>query len=81
MLKGWGGMLLGAGLLGLLIFVVLPWLGRLPGIRPVMAVIETADIDANVYFYTGSEETAVAEIHVRQALTDLKRKTSAPPLP
>lgn len=66
--QGWLKLGLGIGMLFLLIFLVLPWLRQLPGIGPVMAVIEAADLDANHYFYTASEETVQAEIHVRHAL-------------
>ncbi len=69
--SGWGGMLLGLGLLWLLIGVVLPWGQELPGVRPIMAAIKSADIDAGTYWYSQSETTAVAQNYVRNALDHL----------
>lgn len=82
MIKQWCRLALGIGALGLVIFLVLPWLRTLPGIRPVMDVIAEEGIDANVYFYTGSEEVARAERHVRQVLQKVKHvPQSCPPQP
>ncbi|MDY0161921.1 hypothetical protein [Desulfobotulus sp.] len=58
------------GLLGFWILVafILPWLKSLPVIQPVMEIISAADIDANQYFYTQSEETFMAQSYVRDSL-------------
>lgn len=59
-----------AGLLGLWLLAafLLPWLQTLPAIRPVMDIISAADLDANQYFYTQSEETFMAQSYVRDSL-------------
>lgn len=79
MIKQWCRLALGIGVLGLVIFLVLPWVQTLPGIRPVMDVIAEEDIDANVYFYTGSDEVVRAERHVRQVLRNIEHAPQSVP--
>ncbi|TWI67240.1 hypothetical protein LZ24_02774 [Desulfobotulus alkaliphilus] len=48
--------------------LVLPWMQTLPVIRPIMDIIIAADLDANQYFYTQSEETFAAQSHMRSGI-------------
>jgi len=66
--RGWVGLGLGLGLLWLMTYVVLPWGNTLPYIQPIMVAIDEADIDAGAYWYTQSEETAVAQMYVGHAI-------------
>ena len=49
-------------------FVVIPWLQTLGPAREVTEVIERNDIDAGGLFYTDVEETAEAEIFIRNSM-------------
>jgi hypothetical protein len=62
------GMAIGLGLLWAAIYIVLPWGQTLPYIQPIMQAIEESDIDAGAYWYTQSEETALAQMYVRHAI-------------
>ena len=64
---GWCGLVLAFGLLWLLAQVVLPWGQTLPGLQPVMTAIHASEVDVGTYWYSQSEKTAEAEIHVRNA--------------
>ncbi|MCA1742623.1 MAG: hypothetical protein ABR542_03505 [Desulfonatronovibrio sp.] len=63
----------GAFMIWLLIFVALPWAQKLPVIKPIMEVITDADLDANQYFYTQSEETYQAGSRIKFLLEQAKR--------
>jgi hypothetical protein len=67
-LSAWLRLGLGLGVLWLLAYIVLPWASGLPAIRPVMEVLERSGGDATHYFYTQSEETALAQMYVRNVL-------------
>lgn len=67
-LRGWLGLAAGLGLLWVTAYVILPWGNQLPYIQPIMQAIETSDIDAGAYWYTESEETAIAQVFVQHAL-------------
>ncbi len=67
-LPGWLGLAAGLVLIWTLAYVILPWAGRLPLIKPVMQAIEVSDVDAGAYWYTQSEETAIAQMYVRHAV-------------
>ena len=65
---GWCKLILGLGLFWLLAEVILPWGQTLPAIQPTMTAIRDADVDVTTYWYTQSEITAEAEIHVRNTM-------------
>lgn len=67
-LWAWIRLGLGLGLMWLMAYVILPWGQTLPHIRPIMETISAADIDAGAYWYTQSEETARAQMFVRNAI-------------
>lgn len=66
--RGWFGLAMGLALIWIMAYVVLPWGNRLPFIAPIMQAIEVSGIDAGAYWYTQSEETAVAQMYVRHAI-------------
>lgn len=68
--RGWIGLFVGLGLLWMLTYVVLPWSKTLPYIQPVMQAIDASDIDAGAYWYTQSEETAIAQMYVGHAIAN-----------
>jgi len=69
-LRGWFGLAMGLAAIWIMTYVVLPWGNRLPLVAPIMHAIETSNIDAGTYWYTQSEETAVAQMYVRHAIGD-----------
>ena len=68
LLRGWIGLAAGLGLIWAMAYVILPWGQTLPPVRPVMQAIEEAGVDAGAYWYTQSEETADAQMYVRNAV-------------
>ena len=66
--SAWLRLGLGLCVLWLLAYLVLPWASGLPAVRPVMEVLERSGGDATPYFYTQSEETALAQMYVRNTL-------------
>jgi hypothetical protein len=67
-IKAWLLLAIGLGLIWALAFAALP-LGRcLPAVGPVMDAIDRADIDAGAYWYTQSEETARAQMFIKNAI-------------
>jgi hypothetical protein len=69
-LRGWFGLTMGLAAIWVMAYVVLPWGNRLPLIAPIMQAIQVSGIDAGAYWYTQSEETAVAQMYVRHAIGD-----------
>lgn len=67
-LRGWLGLALGVGLIWTAMYVVLPWGKTLPYIKPIMTAIDASDIDTTAYWYTQSEETAIAQMYVRNVI-------------
>jgi hypothetical protein len=68
-LSGWFGLGVGLGVVWILAYVLLPWVASLSPVRPVMEALAQSGADASQYFYTQSEETAVAQMYVRNALS------------
>lgn len=66
--RGWLGLAAGLGIIWVMGYVLLPWSQSLGPIRPIMTIITDADIDAGTYWYTQSEETARAQMYVRNVL-------------
>jgi hypothetical protein len=66
--SGWFRLFAGLGAVWILAYVLLPWVSGLAAVRPVMEVLEEAGGDATAYFYTQSEQTALAQMHVRNVL-------------
>ncbi len=67
-LRGWLSLAVGLGLLWTATYIVLPWGQTLPYIQPIMKAIKESDINAGTYWYTQSEETALAKMYVRHAI-------------
>ncbi|TYT75654.1 hypothetical protein [Desulfobotulus mexicanus] len=67
-LAGIAKLIMGVAGFWIAVALVLPWMQTLPVIRPVMDIIIAADLDANQYFYTQSEETFTAQSHMRSGI-------------
>jgi hypothetical protein len=67
-LRAWLALAFGLSLLWAVTYIVLPWGQTLPYIQPIMQVIKESDINASTYWYTQSEETAMAKMYVRHAI-------------
>jgi hypothetical protein len=67
-MSGWIRLVVGLGLMWSLAYVVLPWGQTLPHIRPIMEAIVESNVDSGTYWYTQSEETAVAQVYVHNAV-------------
>lgn len=68
-----GKLLTGLAMIWMFMFVALPWVKTLPVIKPIMDIIAEADIDANQYFYTQSEETFQAGPHIKFRLEQARK--------
>ena len=66
--RAWLGLAFGLAFIWMMAFVILPWGQTLPHIRPIMDKIAEANIDAGTYWYTQSEETARAQMYVRNTI-------------
>ncbi len=67
-IRGWLRLAAGLAMIWIMAYVVLPWGNKLPFIAPIMQAIEVSGIDAGTYWYTQSEETAVAQMYVGHAI-------------
>ncbi|WP_028573719.1 hypothetical protein [Desulfonatronovibrio hydrogenovorans] len=72
-LSGFGKLLVGMAMIWMVMFVVLPWAKTLPVIKPIMDIITEADLDANQYFYTQSEETYQAGSRIQFRLEQARK--------
>jgi hypothetical protein len=54
-------------LLWLFMFVIAPWVGTFPLVKPLAQFIEDTGIDASALYYTEIDETAEAEMYLRDA--------------
>ncbi|PTN34354.1 hypothetical protein [Desulfonatronum sp. SC1] len=70
-LKGWIKLAAGVALVWVMAYVVLPWGQTLPHIRPVMEAIADSNVDTGTYWYSQCEDTAVAQMHIRNTLRNL----------
>jgi len=68
-----GKFLIGVAMIWMFMFVALPLAKTLPVIKPIMDIITEADIDANQYFYTQSEETFQAGPHIQFRLEQARK--------
>lgn len=66
--RKWLGLAAGLALIWTVAYVILPWGNKLSFIAPIMQAIEVSGIDAGAYWYTQSEETAIAQMYVRHAI-------------
>lgn len=66
--RAWLALAVGLGLIWALAYVVLPLGQALPHIQPIMESIDRANIDVGSYWYTQSEETAQAQLFIRNAI-------------
>jgi hypothetical protein len=67
-LSGWLRLGLGLGVLWVLAYALLPWASGLSPVRPIMEALAESGADPTHYFYTQSEETAQAQMYVRNTL-------------
>lgn len=67
-LRGWFGLSFGLVLVWVMAYVVLPWGQTLPHVRPVMRAIAESNVDTGTYWYSQCENTAVAQMHIRNTL-------------
>jgi len=67
-LSSWLRLGLGLGVVWVLAYVLLPWASGLSPVRPIMEALAESGADATHYFYTQSEETALAQMYVRNTL-------------
>jgi hypothetical protein len=68
-----GKFFIGVAMIWMFMFMVLPWAQTLPVIKPIIDIISEADIDANQYFYTQSEETFQAGSRIRFSLDQARK--------
>lgn len=66
-LRQWAGLMLGVTGLLLFIFVIAPWIQQWGPVNTLHTFVREQGIDATPLFYTESEESSVAEQHLRDA--------------
>ena len=71
--KRWMALVLCALCIYLFMFVIAPRLGKNRWVRPLLTYVEETGIDASALFYTETEESGEAGLHLRESLR-IKRK-------
>ncbi len=56
------------------VFIVAPWIEKLPFVKPLADFIEESGIDASALYYTEIEETSDAELMMRSTMERIKDK-------
>ncbi len=72
--RRWAALLLGVSLILIFMFGIVPWVERLPFVRPLVEFIEESGINVQGLFYTEVEETGDAENYLRNSLRYPPRK-------
>ena len=67
-IKGWVALLIGVLIIIIFLFVIGPWIEKLPGFQPLADFIDERGIEANMYFYTEVEEFSEAEINMNNTM-------------
>jgi len=76
--RAWTRFLVGLALLLGFAFGLLPWLARLPAVRPLTEYVEESGIEATGLFYTEVEESREAEMNMRHSLEYAPVGTDSP---
>ncbi|MEE8434957.1 MAG: hypothetical protein V3S64_09240 [bacterium] len=66
--RRWAAFLFGVLLISVFMFGVLPWLERLPMVKPLVDFIEESGINVQGLFYTEVEEAGLSEVYLRDAM-------------
>ncbi len=66
--RRWARLFLGVLLIWAFMFIVAPWVEKMPSVEPIIRFIEENDIDASALYYTDIEEFSEAEIHMENAM-------------
>jgi hypothetical protein len=67
-IKGWVGLLISVLTIIIFLFVIGPWVEKLPVFQPLADFIDERGIEANMYFYTEVEEFSEAEINMNNTM-------------
>jgi hypothetical protein len=67
-IKGWAGLLMSVLTIIIFLFVIGPWVEKLPVFQPLADFIDERGIEANMYFYTEVEEFSEAEINMNSIM-------------
>lgn len=67
-IKGWVALLISVLTIVIFLFVIGPWIEKLPVFQPLADFIDERGIDANMYFYTEVEEFSDADINMNNTL-------------
>jgi hypothetical protein len=67
-IKGLLGLLISVMIIIIFLFVIGPWIEKLPGFQPLANFIDERGIEANMYFYTEVEEFSEAEINMNNTM-------------
>ena len=67
-IKGWVGLLISVLTIIIFLFVIGPWVEKLPVFQPLADFIDERDIEANMYFYTEVEEFSEAQINMNNTM-------------
>lgn len=72
--RRWAALLFGVSLILVFMFGIVPWVERLPSVRPLVEFIEESGINVQGLFYTEVEETGDAENYMRNTMRYSPRK-------
>ena len=67
-IKGLLGLLISVLVIIIFLFVIGPWVEKLPVFQPLADFIDERGIEANMYFYTEVEEFSEAEINMNNTM-------------
>ena len=79
-IKGWVALFISVLTIIFFLFVIGPWIEKLPGFQPLADFIDERGIEANMYFYTEVEEFSEAEINMNNTMQFPPRDLSQPEL-
>ena len=67
-IKGLLGLMISVLAIIIFLFVIGPWVEKIPGFQPLADFIDERDIEANMYFYTEVEEFSEAQINMNNTM-------------
>ena len=67
-IKGLLSLMISVLIIIIFLFVIGPWVEKIPGFQPLADFIDERDIEANMYFYTEVEEFSEAQINMNNTM-------------
>ena len=77
LIRKWAALFLCFFLVWVFMFVIAPWIEKMPAVRPLAEFIEESGIDASALFYTDVEEASEAELNMYNTMKYFPGATSS----